>query len=1158
MFRDNPTLLLEILEQSPDAFVYYGPDHRLEHCNGAFAEWFFPGWTPEALVGRSFEEIIEICYACGRIATCNGIADWRAERLSNHRSPGQPYQYRLVDGRIIQGRERALSMGGILNVLTNITEHEKLVEDRAVSDLRYRQLFENAAVGVFRSSREGSFLEVNPALARMQGCATTEQHLSHFHASRRFYVDPQTRDLLLERLDREGAVRDFEAEILTKDGAPIWISETSHPVRDVQGRIVGYEGFIIDITARRRAEIQRDRSEARFRDFAELAADWFWETDLEQRFTWHAGTSPPSVSVSRQGANLVGLTRWDLFSAIGADSAIVSVVADHMRHGEPFSDLTYRYQDAKRGVTWVRFSGKPVYDDGGALVAYRGVGSDITEEKQVETARSQSDAQLRHAAEMGMTGHWVWDEENDRCIDCSESLSRFSGVPREEFIGLSHGEVRPFIHPEDWEEYHRQMSQFYATGEGFETAFRSVTADGEIRWVREIGERIPGPDGRLTYSIGTLQDITQERQMQEELRNAKELLQSQLDSSPLAIVTIDREGRMTSWNPAAEEIFGYTAEEALGTSATIPLHRYNAEREELRRRLRLGEAIRGHETTRSRKDGSEIIVSMNAAPLTTESGAYNGAVFVIADITEKKRAEASRARVDAQLRHATQIAMIAHWVWDERSGRCIDCSETMEHFTGLAKEDYIGLLQDDVDSLVHPDDWAPYCEIIERFDETGEHYEAVYRTIPEEGVVRWVREIGERIPGPDGSLSLSIGTLQDITEDKRLQNELREAKEMLQSQLDSSPLGIITIDAGSRVVAWNPAAEKIFGWSAEEVIGKPSPQIPPEREHERKELHDMVARGESVRGIETVRRHKDGRELHISISAAPLTSDAGAYSGAIYVIADITERKRLEAEVQKQEALALHAQKLEAVATLASGIAHDFNNMLLPIMIAAENLMESLPPDTPGHQEAEQILTTAERVAELVRRLLDFSRAEQPIRRRTDICTAVAHAIPLVKATLPSSVELEIAYDEPCGEVEIDTGQLLQVLLNLVGNAADAQNHRGRIRVALDTVDLEEATLPGLGTAQPGRHARLSVTDQGCGIAPDVLPQIFVPFYTTKEVGKGTGLGLAVSHGIVVSHGGGIDVESEEGCGTTFKVYFPLLERAESADLGRQAETNAA
>ena len=1158
MFLDNPTLLLEVLEQSPDAFAYYGPDHRLEHCNGAFVDWFFPGWTRETLVGRPIQEVIELCYACGRIVSCNGVSDWRGERLDKHLDPGRPYEYRLIDGRTIQGRERTLSMGGTLSVLADITEHERLVEDRAVSDHRYRQLFTNAAIGIYRTSREGSFLEVNPALARMQGCASPEEHLSRFHAGRHFYADPETRAVLLEQLNEADVARDFETRVFTKNGPPIWVSETAHTVRDAKGGVLGYEGFIIDITARRQAEAERDLSEARFRDFAELAADWFWETDLDQRFIWQTGAAPVHGSAQNEGSGVLNQNRWELLSSIGANPAIADVVADYMSHGESFSNLTYRFPHPERGETWVRFSGKPVRDENGKLIAYRGVGSDITQEKKAEAARSQADAQLRHAAQMTMTGHWVWDEENDRCIDCSESLSHFSGIPREEFIGLAHGQVQPFIHPDDWEDYHRLMTHFYATGERFETVFRSVTQDGEVRWVREIGERIPGPDGRMTYSIGTLQDITQERRMQEELRDAKELLQSQLDSSPVAIITLDRTGRMTSWNPAAEEIFGFSAEEALGTTGTLPLERYQAEREELRGRLRNGEPIRGFETSRLRKDGSEVHISINAAPLTAEDGSYNGGVFVIADITERKRAEASRARVDTQLRHAAQIAMIAHWVWDEKTSRCIDCSETMEHFVGVRREDYIGLSHPEVQGFVHPDDWEDYDRIVTEFEARGGRYEAVYRTIPQEGVVRWVREIGERLPAPDGSMTLSIGTLQDISEDKRLQNELREAKEMLQSQLDSSPLGIVTIDDRSCILAWNPAAEKIFGWTAEEVIGKPSPQIPPEREHERQELHEKVSRGESVSGIETVRRHKDGHELHISINAAPLTSDEGAYRGAIYVIADISERKRLEDEVHKQEALAMHAQKLEAVATLASGIAHDFNNMLLPIMISAENLTDSLPSGSPGHREAEQILTTAEKVAELVRRLLDFSRAEEPKRRRTDMCQAVTSAIPLVRATLPSSVELEVDCREDCGEVEIDSSQLLQVLLNLVGNASDAQNHRGRIRLSLDSVELDEGKLPGLGTAEPGRYARLTVADEGCGIPSDVLPQIFDPFYTTKEVGKGTGLGLAVSHGIVVSHGGGIDVESTEGCGATFRVYFPLLGGGDSAKQGQPAETNAA
>ena len=1137
----SPDLLLEVLEQSPDAFACYGPDHRLQYCNGAFVDWFFPGWTQETLAGRPIHEVVEICYACGRIAACNGYPDWREERLRSHSNPGRPYEYLMVDGRVMQGREQVLSSGGTLTVLADITERVRLAEARADSELRYRKLFEHAAVGIYRTNRDGSFLEVNSALAAIQGCDGPADFLEHFHAGRNFYVDPAARGALLAVLDRDDVAHDVETQIYRKDGTPIWISETAHSVRDQQGNILGYEGFITDITARRNAEAERDLSEARFRDFAELSADWFWETDLEQRFTWQEGPNPVLEGMTIARPEMLGRTRREVLERLGADPSLAEVVGGYMARGESFWNLSYHFPHPDKGETWVRFSGRPVYDAEGRVVAYRGVGSDFTEEKRAEAARQQVDARLRHAAQLAAVAHWVWDEESGRCIDCSENLTHFSGLPREDFIGMTNEELQSFIHPDDLEDFHQVVAAFYAGGERFETVFRAVTRDGRVRWCREIVERIPGPDGRLTHSIGTLQDITAERQLHNELREAKELLQSQLDSSPLGIITMDDNSCITSWNPAAEAIFGWTAEEVIGQpSPQIPAEREH-ERRALRERVGRGEAVRGFETQRLHKNGRKIHVSINAAPLTAESGAFSGAVYVIADITERKREEAARTRVDAQLRHATQMAMFAHWVWDEETGRCIDCSETMQHFTGIPREAYLGLCQDDIQRFVHPDDWAEYNRIVTGFDAGGDRFEAVYRTRPEPGVVRWCREIAERIPGPDGRLTHSIGTLQDITEDRRLQNELREAKEQLQSQLDSSPLGIVILDLGGCIQSWNPAAEAIFGWTAEEVIGRPSPMIPPGREHEREEMLHAVARGERIQDYATARRRKDGREVEISICAAPLTAENGEIRGSVCLVADITERRRLESELRKQEALALHAQKLEAVATLASGLAHDFNNMLLPIMIAAENLTESLPEEHDGRRDAEQILHTAERVADLVRRLLDFSRAEEPERRSVAMYDAVAQALPLVEATLPAALRLETALSEIDAAVEIDTGQLLQVLLNLVGNAADAQQQRGVIRLSLDTVELDPESAARLGIADAGLFARLTLRDEGCGIPQETLPQIFDPFFTTKEVGKGTGLGLSVIHGIVTAHGGGIEVDSTVGQGTTFNVYFPVL-----------------
>mgnify|MGYP000906760245 FL=1 len=294
--------------------------------------------------------------------------------------------------------------------------------------------------------------------------------------------------------------------------------------------------------------------------------------------------------------------------------------------------------------------------------------------------------------------------------------------------------------------------------------------------------------------------------------------------------------------------------------------------------------------------------------------------------------------------------------------------------------------------------------------------------------------------------------------------------------------------------------------------------------------------GEAVQHRETVRLAKDGRRVHVSLSINPLRDAQGRITRVAGIARDISAQAQREQERESMRAQLRQAQKMEAVGTLAGGIAHDFNNILAAILGYTEMALDGLDPEDPARADLEQVLLAGERARDLVRQILTFSRRTDQAPRPLRLGPLLAEAVKLLRATLPSHLEMRLERATEDDLVQADPTQIHQVVLNLCTNAAQALGQRrGLIQIRLDEAVPAEAGL------EPGQDSFLclSVSDDGPGIPPDVQDRVFDPFFTTKGPGEGTGLGLAVAHGIVQAHGGRIALESQEGQGAVFKVFLP-------------------
>jgi PAS domain S-box-containing protein len=398
--------------------------------------------------------------------------------------------------------------------------------------------------------------------------------------------------------------------------------------------------------------------------------------------------------------------------------------------------------------------------------------------------------------------------------------------------------------------------------------------------------------------------------------------------------------------------------------------------------------------------------------------------------------------------------------------------------------------------------------------------------------VRWFHTIKAPLIGRDGSCNRVLGLATDITARHHAERELRRASDELRTLFEASPLAICSITTDGYVRSWNRAAERLFGWTAGEVIGRPLPIVPPGLTDEYLEFSKRVLAGNPATNVETSRLRKDGELIDVSISTAPLHDAVGKVDGIAAIFVDIRDRKVLEAQLRQ-------AQKMEAVGQLAGGIAHDFNNLLTIIRTASELLLADIGPDDPRRDDVEEIEEAAQRAASLTRQLLAFSRQQVLEPQVVDLNRVVAELEPMARRLVEETITVVTSLAGDLHPVIADRNQLDQVILNLVVNARDAMPDGGTLRIETGNVVLDEGFSSTHPTARPGPHVVLSVTDTGSGMDAATQARIFDPFFTTKPVGQGTGLGLATVYGIVKQSGGHIYVSSEVGRGSSFRVYLP-------------------
>ena len=374
----------------------------------------------------------------------------------------------------------------------------------------------------------------------------------------------------------------------------------------------------------------------------------------------------------------------------------------------------------------------------------------------------------------------------------------------------------------------------------------------------------------------------------------------------------------------------------------------------------------------------------------------------------------------------------------------------------------------------------------------------------------------------------------------RQHQESEETLRKLWRSVEQSADTLIIMDRSGAMEYVNPAFEALTGYSRQEAIGQTLEILKPEQQAGElcEEMWDTVLAGNVFRGILTYRK-KNGETLVIEKALTPLRDGKGEITHFISTGRDITERRKLESEL-------LQAQKMDAIGRLAGGVAHDFNNLLLVISAYAELMLDSLAAENPLRRNVGEIMAASRRAADLTRQLLAFGRKQMQMLQVLDLNTVIGEITTMLPRLIGEDIDLVFSPGEDLGKIKADPVQIEQIVMNLAANARDAMPHGGMLTIETATVRVDESYVQRHSIVAEGDYVLLTFTDSGQGIAAEHLAHIFEPFYSTKEAGKGTGLGLATVYGIVKQNGGFVWVYSEPGLGTTFKIYLPRVQSLSS------------
>jgi two-component system cell cycle sensor histidine kinase/response regulator CckA len=727
----------------------------------------------------------------------------------------------------------------------------------------------------------------------------------------------------------------------------------------------------------------------------------------------------------------------------------------------------------------------------------------------------------------------VYDTGSRRIVDANDAATTLYGYSREELLELRIDDLRP---EEDVPLLHRRMAEIARTAVVDREGVRHRRADGSIFYVSFRSHPLDLGDRSLRLVF--LREASDDAASAQALKRQAFLFESIKD----AVVFTDADGLITDWNPAAERLWGYSREEVIGRDASF-LHGETGDQvvQTLLDALEQDERWEGVLRTRSR-DGAERVCDVRVLPLRDAAGRTVGTVGINRDITAQRRVERALAETAESFRIlGDQIPHIL-WVADATGGSEY-INDRWRELTGQPREASAGSGWIDA---VHPDDRESTRDAWAHSLATASEFIQEHRLRTAEGDDRWHITRGTPVRDSRGRVVRWLGSSVDIHPQKTAEDQVRRREEYFRGVFENAHDAIVLADAETgRLIDANPQAEALYGCSREQLLELAVHELYGDTEDVDGIIAQVVDRGFGTFIVS--QRTREGGAVQTEVNAAVM--EHRDRSVLLTINRDLTERHELERQLQQ-------AQKMEAVGRLAGGLAHDFNNLTTAIQGFAAILTEELGSDGEARDALEEIDRATARATDLTRQLLAYTRQQVMRGRVLDLNSVVESSRQLIARLIGEDVEVVPRLDPEIGAVRADPGQLNQVLMNLAVNARDAMGGGGQLVIETSNALLDREFADSHPPSEPGEYVRLRVSDTGHGMSEETRSRVFEPFYTTKPVGEGTGLGLATVYGIVKQSGGYIWVESEVGVGTTFDIYLPRV--ADTAEVPEEAAATEA
>jgi len=980
------------------------------------------------------------------------------------------------------------------------------------------ELVDHISDGLYILDADGYFRFVNKAIEDRSGIPREKFCTLH-------YLDvvlPQYHDATRANVDRVMKGEEvplFELEYATRDGRPLRIEVNSRPIF-AGGKVVGLLGISRDVTARARTEEALEESQRELQVIHDSMAD------AETR---------QFVRANPAFCRMLGYARDEL----------LTLQVDDIHPPDELPRVLETFEKHIRGEIAVSKDIPCLQKDGSVFFAdiaattltHRGrlcglaIFRNTTERKRAEDALRESEARYRAVVE---------DQTELICRflpDCTltfvnEAYCRYFGSTREEMTGIN---FLPLIPDEDRGAVVERFASITPDSPLAEHEHRAVLPDGQVRWMHWTNRGIFDGQDHLVEFQAVGRDVTERKRAEEAHRKAADELSLILGAVGEHVILHSPSMQIVWASQASAESAGTTPEQLKGRHCYEVWQQSQTPCEgcPVQAALQTGKPQRCEMTT---PDGR--IWDVRGYPVYEDDNTLAGAVEVTLDITERKRVEDALRESEANYRaifNAVNDVLLVH---DIETGDVVDFNPKASEVYGYRPEE-IGLLNAQFHERAEPPySYEDQMRWLRRAAEGGpQMFE--WLTTNRSGRRFWVEVSLKR--ATIGGCDRLLAVLRDIGDRKRAEEALRRSEENYRVLFEESLDGIVVI-ADGRVAGANQAFADIHRMDLNDVLGMPITEFihPDEREVARANIRSVLeGRAESL--TERGRRAKraDGALALIEVLLKRIDWEGKPAIQAI--VRDITERVRLEEELRQ-------ALKMEAVGQLAGGIAHDFSNLMTGILCHATLLKVENPSPDDVREAADLIEGAAQRATELTGQLLGFARRRTRHDVPVNLNATVETSVRLLSRSLDSHIHVAMRFCDDQALVSGDPVQMEQVILNLAVNARDAMPDGGEMTFITQALDFRAEDCDRRPGAKPGRYVVLSVEDTGHGMSEATRGRVFEPFFTTKPPGKGTGMGLAMVYGIVKDHGGWVELDSEPGRGTAFRVFLPAAEPATDAE----------